>query len=297
MYCFYVLRVYGIPRMYAKAYTFLLVMMLLVLPSRLLHCTPHAFPYGKAKNNSAAEYNDKGYAYKFFYLLGDIVIDGLHLCQNLFSVQSAELLAWTMPFYLATRIIDERIQHPFYNPYKHKNIHQLPRWCHSFAKHSIGIPMVGLSSLALFAQDKDLALTGRMTAIGLPLVQSGKDIIKNLECDSCLRPWHEDFEAHKRSYGGFPSGHTASISYMATLFGLRHGPAWAVPLTALGLFIATDFLTSNRHYLSQIVAGAGLGIIFAYAASAVIDVKLGSSIQILPYSNAQQYGIKIVGAL
>ena len=66
----------------------------------------------------------------------------------------------------------------------------------------------------------------------------------------------------------------ANVVYMATLFGMRHGPAWGIPLGLFASFVFADFLNCNRHYLSQLVAGAGLGVIFAVAASKVVDKKL-----------------------
>jgi membrane-associated phospholipid phosphatase len=206
--------------------------------------------------------------------VGGIIIDAASLLRNLFSVSSAKILTGFTPLYILTRMHDERIQKHFYDECHHHNINQFPRHCHNIAHYGVGVPMVALSSLAIFAHDEDLRLTARMFAIGLPFVQSGKDIIKKLRFKACLRPWHENYSRHQRSSGGFPSGHMANVVYMATLFGMRHGPAWGIPLGLFASFVFADFLNCNRHYLSQLVAGAGLGVIFAVAASKVVDKKL-----------------------
>ena len=59
--------------------------------------------------------------------------------------------------------------------------------------------------------------------------------------------------------------------YAATLFGKRLGPAWGVPLGLFAGAIFIDFANANRHFVSHLTAGAGLGVIFAYAADKTIN--------------------------
>jgi len=61
---------------------------------------------------------------------------------------------------------------------------------------------------------------------------------------------------------------------MAVLYGMRYGPTFAVPLGAVAGFVTCVFLSSNRHYLSQMVAGAGFGAIYAFSANTLINSKL-----------------------
>ena len=206
--------------------------------------------------------------------MGEIVIDALDINYNLLSVNSAKIITAFIPLYLMTRYFDETIQHNFYDKHLHKNINQFPRAAHQAAKYGVGIPMVTLSSLAILGPTPDLRMTGRIFAIALPFVHSGKDIIKKMNFHACLRPWHEDFDQHHRSTGGFPSGHMANVTFMATLFGMRYGPRWAIPLSLLASFVGADFINCNRHYASQLIAGAGLGVMFAYAVNNVITKKL-----------------------
>lgn len=210
-------------------------------------------------------------AARFF---GEIIVDAVMLNVKLFSMQSVHIITGFTPLYLGSRMADERIQNNFYDYAYHKNIYQLPQKCHNIAHYGVGVPMVFLSGLAFWGWNEDLRMTARIFAIGLPFVHSGKDIIKKLRFKSCLRPWHEQFDRKHRSSGGFPSGHMANVVYMATLFGMRHGAAWGIPLGLFASFVFVDFLNCNRHYLSQLVAGSALGILFAYAANTVIDQKL-----------------------
>ena len=42
----------------------------------------------------------------------------------------------------------------------------------------------------------------------------------------------------------------------------------------MSVFIATTFLSCNRHYLSQLIAGVGFGAVYALSASKVVDFNL-----------------------
>jgi hypothetical protein len=206
--------------------------------------------------------------------LGEIAVDALRLHRYLFTIDSVKILTGLTPFYLTARRFDEDFQCRFHDKTTHININQLPKQCHQVAQKGVGIPMVFLSGLSLYGWTEDLRMTGRIFAIGLPFVHSGKDIIKNLRTKSCLRPWHENFGKDKRSSGGFPSGHMANVVYMASLFGMRHGLKWAVPLGLFATFVFADFVNCNRHYLSQLIAGSGLGLLYGFAANTLIDKKL-----------------------
>jgi len=215
-----------------------------------------------------------------FDKLGYAIEDMLLLNVYLFSITSAKVLTSFTPFYLSARMIDEDIQKTFYDRICHTNIYQLPNTCHQVAQNGVGVPMVVLSTMALWAPDNELRKTARMFALGLPFVHWGKDLIKTLDTNICLRPWNEHFSSVKRSTGGFPSGHMANVTYMTALFGMRHGWKWAVPLSLFSAFVFTDFLNCNRHYLSQLIAGVGFGLLYAFSADAVIKRRSALDMQI-----------------
>jgi hypothetical protein len=236
----------------------------------------------------------KTYMHAFGYFVGDIVVDILAINRHLFSVDTAKILTGFAPVYLVSRRLDESIQSRFYEPSCHANINQFHPACHDAAQIGICIPMVGLSSLAFWGWTEDLRTTGRIFALGLPFVHWTKDLIKNLEAKICLRPWHQKFSCVERSSGGFPSGHMANITYATSLFAMRFGPKWGVPLGLFATFLFADFLNHNRHYLSQLCAGAAFGLIYAFAANKVIENKLNGRLVFSSYTDRQgSPGIKM----
>ena len=98
-----------------------------------------------------------------------------------------------------------------------------------------------------------------------------KEIIKKscaFEC--CARPFNELF-AKKKVYNGFPSGHMAEISFLTTLFGARFGLAWGIPCGIYAAYIFGISIACNRHFASQLLAGAGFGIAYGIAAIKLVD--------------------------
>lgn len=207
--------------------------------------------------------------------LSSAVQDVIDLHLNIISTETFIAIAATMCPYLIARQIDDNIQCHFFSHINHKNINQCPHWCKSLVRFGIGVPLVAFGSQLFLSCDPEWRETAWMLILGFPFVIFGKDIIKSFDADFCLRPWHEDFcKDHKRGGGGFPSGHMAQATYIATLYGMRFGPKLAVPLTFFAAALGIIFINCNRHYLSQIIAGAGLGAIYGIAANKVIDRKL-----------------------
>lgn len=211
-----------------------------------------------------------------FNFVGQAIKDSLLLNINLISTESFIVIAATMPIYLATRMMDNSIQSHFFSHNGHKNINQMPHWCHELVRFGIAIPIVLLGSQAFLSCDQEWREAGWMLLLGIPFVIFGKNIIKTFDADFCLRPWHDEFlkHGHKRSMGGFPSGHMAQAAYIATLYGMRFGHQMAIPLAFFAAGLGLVFINCNRHYLSQVVAGAALGAMYGVAANKVIDAKL-----------------------
>lgn len=211
--------------------------------------------------------------------LYNVVEDMLRININVVSFDTFKIVTSIFPFVLIGRMVDGRLQSCFYDRKHHKNINQLNDACRLFAKHSLIYPVFLAGALSVSAHDEDVKATSRMFIKGLPFVLFVSDAIKQFDVylvgDSCLRPWNENFSCKKRSRGGFPSGHLASVSYATVLYGVRFGPKWAVPLGALTAAVGLSFLNCNRHYLSQLFAGIGLGAIFGVAASHQVDFRLG----------------------
>lgn len=210
-----------------------------------------------------------------FNATGNALQDVIDLHLNIISKETFIVVAATVSPYLIARQMDDHIQCHFFSHTNHKNINQCPHWCKSLVRFGIGVPIVAFGSQLFLSRDPEWREAGWMLLLGIPFVIFGKDVIKTFDADFCLRPWHEDFcKDHKRGGGGFPSGHMAQASYIATLYGMRFGPKLAVPLTFFAAALGIIFINCNRHYLSQLIAGAGLGAIYGIAANKVIDRKL-----------------------
>ena len=192
----------------------------------------------------------------------------------LFSFDSFKVVSTTFPFYILTRMFDDKVQNNFHKECCKKDVNQVPAWCRTVSQFGIGVPIATIGLMSFLGKNEEFRTTGRIFLIGLPFVISGKDIIKKFRFDANRRPWCERYPCKERALGGFPSGHMAEVTYMTVLYGLRYGVKAAVPLGIFGTFVGVTFLNCNRHYISQLVAGAGLGTLFAFAADKVIDKRL-----------------------
>lgn len=67
----------------------------------------------------------------------------------------------------------------------------------------------------------------------------------------------------------FPSGHTSSAFATAGSVAYSYGPWAGVPAFAAASYIGLSRVANNAHWLSDIVAGAGLGIYWARASAQV----------------------------
>ncbi len=203
------------------------------------------------------------------------------LHKNLFTWNTFKVISMVFPLFVGARMIDEKLQRCFYDLRVKKNINQMPSWCHTVAKTSIAVPLVLLGSDLFFSKDKEKRWTAQIMLIGMPFVIWTKKLVKQMKFDACLRPWHEKLSCGKgRSFGGFPSGHMAQALYMAVLYGSRYGPRYAIPLSGIAAFIGVTFLTCNRHYMSQLIAGGAFGTIYALAASKLVEKKLTDNVKL-----------------
>jgi hypothetical protein len=209
----------------------------------------------------------------------DLLYDAIELQKNLVSWDSLKVASMVFPLFVGTRMMDERLQYCFYDKQNHKNINCIPPVCHDLAQWSISIPIIILGSQMFWSPDDEMRETSRIFLIGLPFVIWTKTIIKKLRFEENLRPWNEAFDKENRCSGGFPSGHMAEAAYTALLYGMRFGPKFAIPLGSIAAFIGVSFVACNRHYLSQIVAGAGLGAVYALAANKLVDAKVAQNMK------------------
>lgn len=206
--------------------------------------------------------------------LGEFAYDAVKINLGLFSWDSFKIFVTTAPFFVGARIIDDKLHNCFFDHKNKCNKNEPSQWVKEVARLSIGVPIALLSTQAFFSRNEDMQMTSRVFLTGMPFVFLAKDLIKKLDFDLCKRPYHEKFAKEQRTYGGFPSGHLAEATYTAVLYGMRFGPNFAVPLGSVAAFVTVIFLSSNRHYLSQMIAGAGFGAMYALSANRLIDAKL-----------------------
>ena len=206
--------------------------------------------------------------------VGKFLRDAALLQTKLFDWDTIKVLVGTLPVFIGARMIDENVHSHFYDHDHHKNICQMHNACYEVAKNSLAVPIVLLGSGVIWSKDEEFRETSRMFLVGMPFVIWSKEIIKKWQSPCCKRPWNEKYSHSKQSYGGFPSGHMAEIVYSTVLFGKRLGPKVGVPLGILSAFLGITFVNCNRHYVSQLVAGAALGTMYALAADKLISTNL-----------------------
>ncbi len=207
----------------------------------------------------------------------NVLRDIFVLHRHIFSFDSFKIWASIFPLFIAARMIDKKIHNCFYDPCRHKNTNQMPSWCEPLAKNLIGVPLAIFGARTIFPVNKDVQQTSRMLLLGLPFVLWGKDLIKKIRFEENLRPKNENFP-NEDCLGGFPSGHMAEAMYTAVLFGRRYGVRYGLPLGIVATAVGITFTVCNRHFFSQVIAGAGLGVMYAYAADKVINTNLGKDL-------------------
>lgn len=212
---------------------------------------------------------------KNFFVRG--IYDGISIHRNLFSVDSVKVGMVCLPWYGVARQTDQGIQSSFYCNKTHTNKKQIPQFCHDLSSKGVPALVVGLS-LFSFHSDEHISNTARVFAAGIPYVWGCKNILKCMQYDCNLRPKCQYFDSKSKYYGGCPSGHMAFMAYATTVFGLQFGAPIAIPLGMLTGGVLGCSLNSNRHFLSQVVAGVGIGVLYGLGATKVIDKYCGDDI-------------------
>jgi len=88
----------------------------------------------------------------------------------------------------------------------------------------------------------------------------------------------------------FPSGHTSNAFTASTVLARRHGLYIGVPAYALASLTAVARLEDSRHFASDVVAGAFIGIIAGQLAT---PSKHGGLSRIQPYGSTNGAGIRL----
>jgi membrane-associated phospholipid phosphatase len=214
-----------------------------------------------------------GVGYWFMEMVETLAHDFAQIHAELWSLDTVKIVTATAPAYLVARWSDPHVHTCFYDATFHKNKCQTPWWFSKLVEKSADVGSLIYISFAVIAPNQATRHRARIFGVGLLSVLVVKDLIKSLRSDANLRPFNEYFR-RKRTFGGFPSGHMIESAYLATVLGLEYGPILAIPLTAAAGLMFGVLVGSNRHYASQVVVGAALGVAYGLAVHKTIGWDL-----------------------
>ncbi len=207
----------------------------------------------------------------------DLLWDSLNIWKNVFTLSSMKVMTATIPLFLASKPADHIVHRQFYDPVTHKNINQPSTFLQFFttSEDAVAIPFLAFGSFGIFGRDEKLRRQSQVFITGLLWTFVAKITLKEIvKHDVACRPGNGNFPKREKwdpLYGAIPSGHSSLFAYMGTYWGMQLGPRWAVPLGAYTLTVMALTVATNRHYLSQVFVGAGLGVLFGVAASKTFD--------------------------
>lgn len=112
----------------------------------------------------------------------------------------------------------------------------------------IGLDLIGVESRHSFT-DKLIVTATSYLAMGI-MVNGTKFVVNEKRPDSSAR-------------NSFPSGHTATVFMGAELIRTEYGTAYGIGAYFIAGSVAVLRLYNNRHWLNDVIAGAGIGILSA----------------------------------
>lgn len=105
-----------------------------------------------------------------------------------------------------------------------------------------------------------------------------------------LRPSGEDHHA-------FPSGHSADTFMYATVAAEHYGWKAAVPAYALATYVSASRLPEQKHHLTDLVAGAGIGYIIGQTVSGRMRMKVPSNVSVSARRTERGFAVSVRIAL
>lgn len=96
--------------------------------------------------------------------------------------------------------------------------------------------------------------------------------------------------------GSFPSGHSSGTACAAVILWDSYGAGAGIPAAAIAAFTALSRVTLGKHYPSDVIAGAAIGISVGLAVAGAHEEGAGSDHHIQPafgisWSNSGGFGI------
>lgn len=86
----------------------------------------------------------------------------------------------------------------------------------------------------------------------------------------------------------FPSGHTSTAFQGASFIHLRYGFLKGLPAYGVATFVGYSRVHADKHYVSDVVAGAALGTLSTYLFTGRFD-----AVEVLPAAEEGRYGVEI----
>lgn len=206
----------------------------------------------------------------------NIFVDSYHIGQELCSQRTLKIVSGFIPFFLIGRHYDKRMHACFYDAANHQNKHQPPQWLQYFAEYEImDVPIWVCRFFAFGHRDRQVRRAFQIFTLGYLCAHISKLIIKqtvaHCKLDVGLRPLHPGFSREWKHYHGIPSGHAIVIAFTATYLGLYKGWHYGVPFGLYTGFIMGMRVAGNHHFISQVVTGTALGIIWGASSYAVFE--------------------------
>lgn len=108
------------------------------------------------------------------------------------------------------------------------------------------------------------------------------------------------------AYNSFPSGHTATAFVGAELVRMEYGNAWGLGAYTIATTVGILRMYNNRHWLNDVLAGAGIGILSARAALWLLPLErrlLGwnkrpssPTVALMPMTSPGFYGLSVAAS-
>lgn len=228
--------------------------------------------------------------YTFVTALNDLCMFG----RKLMTFDSWMVLAAYSPLFGVAHMADKPLHAHFYCAEHHQNLRQGSGKLYDASESFVGVTIGMLAACCCAVNQRHLQRTAQMYAITLPLTWAAKSIVKKIEWHDNIRPRNANFN-NRVHYGGFPSGHMLEMMYATVLFGLRMGPAFALPIAGATAVVAAAFVRHNRHYASQLVAGAAIGTMFGCAAAWALDElsdRMPISFSVVPHGGRREVALR-----
>lgn len=214
------------------------------------------------------------YFYKIIFT--EILKDSIEINKNLISKDNLKICLIISPFYFTSLYIDKYINYLFYDKNLNSNIRQITDL--KFYNFDISNILLTNSILTttcyVLSNNLKYNIIGTELFLGLFFMGITKNIVKLFKWSKSIRPLNHNFTKKNIYYGGFPSGHLATISYISYIWYNQFGYESSLPLFFTFGYTFFDYLIKNRHYLSQILAGIGLGLIYGNTINKIIKKKL-----------------------